>query len=237
VERDMTAPLEKDPVSTQELDYLSLIGEEPQRWLQELHSEEITRLRDSVGQALSFLWRRDLEGGFRLLAEIEAAVPRVALESPSMAHLVARHCFAARAYAHYLAGDLDAAKLDLQRAHAEMTSLLNLCSFLVPMAAHFIDFLTQRARIARRENRWQEAKRCIETIRRIYANETPYCVLDSGKEIRHEDIRVFFESLDLNASQRARAAALLGDNAPLDERMEFIEEVIFALPDLVIPYP
>lgn len=233
----MTGSLEKNPASTQELDYLELIGEEPRQWLEKLRSEKISRLRDAIGHAMEFLWQRNLSEGCRMLGEVEAAVPEVALDSPSIAHLLARHCYAARAYAHYLAGNLEAAKLDLQRAHAEMTALLSMHSFLIPLAPHFLDFLTQQTRIARRENRWQDAKGHLDNIRGIYADEEPFCVLHSGREIRLTDVRAFFRSLHLTDQQRERVTKLLGDNVSLEEKMDFIEGVIFTLPDLVIPYP
>ena len=91
--------------------------------------------------------------------------------------------------------------------------------------------------MARRENRWREASQHIRAIHEIFSGVRPLCVLDSGRAIGMPDIREFFAALPLDEEQRAQAHRFMGDHISVAERIAYLEEMIFTLPDVVIPYP
>jgi hypothetical protein len=225
VERDLFPPLRGD--------YLSLCGEEAERWLRAVRSKVICGLAQDLDRALGALRGHDRVTALEVLQTVERRLVGLATPFPSIHHLLARYLCAVRAYYHYLSADLKGAKLDLQQAHDHLVRALSRNSFLMPLALHFIDFLSQRARIARREHRWREAQEYIDVVRGIYSEDQPFCRLDSGRFLRMSDLRSFFGSLPLDESQQRRAQALLED----DRAAERIAEAVLTLPDLVIPYP
>jgi len=105
------------------------------------------------------------------------------------------------------------------------------------MAIQCADFVIQRARVARRENQWREAERHIRRIHEIFSGLRPLCVLDSGRAIGVSEIREFFSKLPLDEEQRLQADRFVGAHIPVATRVEYLEEMIFTLPDVVIPYP
>jgi hypothetical protein len=115
--------------------------------------------------------------------------------------------------------------------------ILELDRFLLPLAIHCTDFIIQRARLARREGKWLEVKQHLVTLERIAAGELPYCTLCTGEPIRLADLETFFATLPLGEEQRGRARLYLRGDLSATERTARISERIFALPDMVIPYP
>lgn len=226
-------------VALTEADYgfLKHCGEEARRWLAELRDPATLEVMNRTATALAALKRFEVRAGCELLAAVEGEIRERSGGFPSINHLLERYRVSARAYWHYLNGDLERAKADLQAAHDEVRTLIGLDGFLLPMAIQCADFVIQRARVARREKRWREAAQHIRTVHGIFSSRTPLCVLDSGREIRLSDLRDFFAALPLDEEEQARAHRFLGDHIPVDERVAFLEETIFTVPDLIIPYP
>jgi hypothetical protein len=221
------------------LEVLTLYSDEARRWLEAFQHEENFGWAIKVFQAMVLFRRHEVDRGLQLLNSVDEGLRSrsQAVEFTSIIHLLRRWHLAALAYYHYLNDDLEQAKDALRSARDEVRKGLSLHTFLIPIATHCIDFRIQLARIARRENRWPEVKRHIEILRRIYSDQHPFCVLDSGKPIRLSDLREFYLSLPLSEKQLEDARFALDTSYPHQEWIDRLEENIFALPDLVIPYP
>ncbi len=224
-------------LTERDFSFLKACGEEACRWLAELQNDETLKIRRRLTSGLEALKQFDLKTGEGLLSAADQEIRLRDTDLLSINHLLQRYRFASLAYYHYLSGDLAKAKLALLGAHDEVRKAISLNGFLIPLAIHCTDFIIQRARIARRECQWREAQRHIWMIRDIYSNIRPLCVLDSGRPVRLPDIREFYASLPLDEEQRAQSRRLIGDNIPVPERVEYLEEMVFSLPDVVIPYP
>lgn len=226
-------------VSVTEQDYGFLVhcGEEARRWLAELREERTLEVLNRVSTALAALKQFDVKTGAELLAGVERDIRARTARFPSINHLLERYRVSTLAYLYYLEGDLERAKADLLRAHDEVRTIIGLNGFLLPMAIQCADFVIQRARVARREKQWKEAERHIRTIHDIFSGLRPLCVLDSGRAIGLPDIREFFAALPLDEEQRAQADKFMGSHIPVAKRVAYLEEMIFTLPDFVIPYP
>jgi len=239
----MTKPFETgELISLTEQDYgiFEHCGEEARFWLAELREEGTLEILNRIATALEALKRFDVQTGADLLGSAEADIQaRWGRETrfPSIDHLLERYRVSTRAYLSYLEGNLARARVELSKAHDEVRTILGLDGFLLPLAIQCADFVIQGARIARRENRWREAGQHIRAIHEIFSGARPLCVLDSGRAVGLPDIREFFAALPLGEEQRAQAHRFVGDHIPVADRIAYLEEVIFTLPDLVIPYP
>jgi hypothetical protein len=219
------------------LDVLSLCGSEAQRWLAEFQRPEYFQCATKVFHAMVLFRQHDRDRALGLLQAADVGISGCGAEFPSIGRLLRRWHHSAMAYFHYLEGDLESAKASLAMAGEEVRRVLSLHSFLIPIATHCIDFRIQLARIARRENRWADVKRHLTTVRRIYADEHPFCVLESGKLIKISDLRKFYQSLPLTEEQKENVRFALEEDYPHHEWIDRLEENIFSLPDFVIPYP
>jgi|GEM_PF-3975175 len=217
--------------------FLEACGDKGRRWCAEIEDGENSRLRADLSQALRLFRTHRLHEGWALLASVEFRLRGKAASSPSIGHFLWRYLFSAKAYLQYLSDDLEAARASLLQAADEIRIILELDHFLLPLAIHCTDFITQQARIARREGNWTEVKRCIKALEQIATGEAPYCVLRTGEPVRLADLETFFANLPLVAEQRERAHLFLHGTLPATERTVRIAERIFTLPDMVIPYP
>jgi hypothetical protein len=235
----MQKPTAAELISLTEQDYAYLghCGEEACLWLAEFRQPEPLEILNRIANALAGLKLYDLKTAFEILAAAERDVRALAVGFPSIRHLVERYRVSTRAYLHYLNGDLESAKADLFTAHEEVRAMIGLDGFLLPLAIQCADFVIQRARVARREKQWKEAAQLVQTIREVFSDLRPFCVLDSGREIGLPEIRGFFAALTLDDEQKAQAHRFIGAHIPVDQRVEYLEEMIFTLPDVVIPYP
>lgn len=219
------------------LDYLKLCGEDAARWLAEFSAEEtICHARD-IFKALALFRTHEIDGALALLDQVDRQLRAGPAGSISIRHLLRRWHYSAVAYYDYLTEDMDGARDALQKAFDEIRAALLLDPFLLPLATHCIDFHIQLARISRRENRWTEVQQQINTLRMIYANDSPFCVLDSGRPIYLSDLRQFFLSLPLSDEQKKSMRYALDANYDHDEWIDRLEENVYTLPELVIPYP
>ncbi len=235
----MGKPAASELISFTEQDYAYLrhCGEEARRWLAELRTPGPLGTLNRIANALEDLKLYDLKTAFELLAAAEGEVRALDVRFPSIRHLVERYRVSTRAYLHYLNADLEAAKRDLAGAHEEVRILVGLDGFLLPLAIQCADFIIQCARVARRERQWKEAELHIQAIREIFSCRRPLCVLDSGQAVGIAEIRDFFAALPFDDAERARAQRFLGAHIPVEQRVGYLEEMIFTLPDVVIPYP
>jgi hypothetical protein len=213
-------------ISKFDFEHLNFCGDEARRWLAatKLNEELVARLL----LAIRAFHKYDLDEGRRLLSAVAAEIESEAREFPSITHLLWRQYWTVKAYSHYLDGDLEAAGAALDRAEAALKAVLSLHPFLLPLAFDCIDFLLQRARIARRENRWEDVKRLLDDLEKIYGDRLPFCVLDSGTAIHLSDIRAFFRSLPHGKEQ---------DLISKEMELPHLQEMVLNLPDFVIPYP
>lgn len=239
----MTKPFETgELISLTEQDYgvFEHCGEEARLWLAELRQEGTLEILNRIATALAALKRFDARTGAGLLDSAETDIRARRGRStrfPSIDHLLERYRVSTRAYLSYLEGDLVRARAELARAHEEVRTILGLDGFLLPLAIQCADFVIQGARVARRENRWREAGQHIQAIHEIFSGVRPLCVLGSGQAVGLPDIREFFAALPLDEEQRAQAHRFVGDHIPVADRVTYLEEMIFTLPDVVIPYP
>lgn len=218
-------------------DYLRTCGREATEWIRAVQTEDVHQLARGVDRSMQFLKKKELAIARDHLREVEEGIARLASPFASISFLLLRYLLAARAYLHYLEGDLEAAKEDLRQARCRLVAVLTDHAFLWPLAVHLIDLYSQEARIARREHRWGDASAQVGAIRKIYLQNEPICTLGSGRPLRMSDLRAFFSTLPLDDQQREQAAVILGDDGSIAERARQLEEQVFALPDFVIPYP
>lgn len=224
-------------ITDQDYGFLDHCGREAREWLAELRQEETLRIMSRTATALEALKRYDVKTGRELLTAVEGDLQARTAGLPSITHLLERYRVSARAYLCYLDGDLEQAKADLLQAHEEVRTIIGLHEFLLPIAIQCVDFVIQRARVARREKQWQEAAGLIRIVHEIFSGLRPLCVLPSGRAVGLPGLRAFFASLPLSEEQRAQADRLMGAHIPVAQRIEYLEEMIFTLPDVVIPYP
>lgn len=224
-----------------QIDFFADFGTDAREWIEEIHSDAIVPLQVLLSESLADLIRFQLPEARRALEELDAilaepAGPSQRIKIPSLKHLLSRHRYTTRAYLHYLEGDLERALEDLDAAEQDMYQYLEQSSFLILFAVHSTDFNTQRARIARRENRWCDAQMLIEKLRRMHDGEEPYCTLPSGKAYYKDDLLAFIDSMPISEDERQRARSFVGPEISTATRLAFLEEMVFTLPDQVIPY-
>lgn len=221
------------------VDYLSHCGSEARRWRRSL--ETTAGVQAQLTNAFRCLLGYDLEQARKDLSMVDNELQKLeneVLEFPSVVHLLRRQYWSETAFLRYLEGQLEAAGVCVDLAEKEMRMVLELDQFLLPLAFNFIDFLLQRARLARRANRHQDAMRFLEHLEDIFADRQPICTLCSGREIHVSDVREFFDTIvGLSQEERREAYQHLEGREPLSVRMARFEESIFHLPGFVIPYP
>lgn len=215
--------------------FLRFCGHEAVRWSAHFESYGAP-LAARISAALLELQRHEIERGSQRLNLLRSEIDALAHEHPTTAHVVRRWYFTAAAYHHYLLDDLEGAQAALDDAREEVRHALAAHWFMVPFAVHCTDFRIQSARIARRQNRWHEAKRRIEEIRRTYADKLPFCTLDDGEEIWMSTVRSFYRGIELDDDERQSAQFALDVNFPHGEWIDRLEESIFVLTDFVIAY-
>lgn len=218
------------------LTYLDRCGEAGRALSLKIREVETSSAFRAVEEALKLVRARRLDPAFELFDQIEARAKAYATEHPAISWWLGRHLHAARAYGHYMRNDLEAARVDLRLAYESLRALVSAQSFLSPLAMGFTDFLIQRARLARRENRWKEAQTCLDELRGIYQGAVALCTLDSGLPLWIGDIRRLGQTLDLTEEQRLWFKRLIGDTTSIEELVDSIEMTVFTLPDQVIPY-
>lgn len=216
-------------------DYLAYCGSEASCWLESLRATEgvDSHLRD----AIQLLRRHDLAAGRQALAAADEQLCGQDLCSSSIRHHVSRQYWTVVAYASYLEGGLADALYALDRAEVSLKLSLQNHDFLVPLALDSVDFAVQRARIARRENRWIDAKTYVETVRNMFGDREPFCLLDNGISIFLSTIRDFLENLPATEQQKRTLQEDLAARILDGTAIARMEELIFHLPGLVIPYP
>ena len=214
-------------------DLLAACGDEARSWIDEFRRH--WPLAETAFDALGHLRKHDLDTGLRRLSELETSLRALDIVDPSIAHLLWRWYFAALAYHAYLREDLPAARCLLDRADRAVRSAVGGHRFLVIFALQCVDFRFQRARIARRERRWDDVRRHLRAVREMWRGETPFCRLDDGREIHLGEIQDFCAALPLSDEQRAHLAQILErtDFSSIDQS----EQHIYVLPETVIAYP
>jgi hypothetical protein len=209
---------------------------EASSWLSEFQKMEYVHLREEIRSALTIMKKGDRLQASQLLDSIRRGIRENPASHSSITDLLTRQYLSVLAYLQYLSGDLEAAKESLTQAHAEIVRVTAAYDFLLPVAIQCIDILTQRTRMARRESQWGRVKYYLSILNKIYSDRAPLCTLPCGRDVLLSDIRSFFASLPLEDAERARVRFLLSDHRTPGEGIELLEEMIFVLPDLVIPY-
>ena len=223
--------------SVTEFFYLSACGEEARRWLAEFEGPDNLELRLDLLQTLRHLRAQQISAGATLLAGIESRLSTREPGSESVDRFLWRYFFAARAYLEYLQGDLESTLSSLADADDGIRWLISRKGFLLPLAVHCTDFIIQRARVARRAGDWEGVQRHLWTLRSVCEGTQPYCVLGPGRSVGQHDLKKFFAALDLDDRQKIQAERFLHGDLSAAETTARIAERIFALPDMVIPYP
>lgn len=214
-----------------EFGYLKFCGEEAARWLSELNTRESSAIRETLRNALKILKRGDLEQGSAMLIAVDAALRTLSTRFTSVPRVMRRQYLSILAYLHYRSGRLEEARTSLEEAHHEVQWLAESHPFLLPIAIQCVDIYTQSARIERHENRWREVERYLGILGEIYRDQRPLCVFSTGRSVRLSDLRRFFAALQLDDP------SLVGSWDPPPDIIVHLEENIFTLPDMVIPYP
>jgi len=217
-------------------DFLRFCGDEGNRWLQQFQAGRGIELTAALSMAVKLLQRHEISPAQRLLSSVDEALLS-ADEPPSIVDVVRRWYFTSKAYLDYLCEDLPSARRSLQQARRHVETLISRHTFMTPIAVHCTDVRVQTARVARRENCWDEVVRVIEEIKETYAGTLPFCVLESGKAIGMVDVRDFYRSLPLSGKYERAAQFALDEGYPHHEWIDRLEDSIYALPDFVIPYP
>lgn len=217
------------------LSYLAACGETAAGWLRTLEGEPAAGLSQRIYRSLVLFRNHDTGQACALLDSVAAALGAAPIEPASIHQLVLRRWHAAMAYRRYLEGDLDGARASLDAAEEALGAAASAHAFLLPLMVQTIDFHIQRARIARRENRWSEVGRHLDRIREIHQDRHPFGVTAAGA-VYLGDLRRFYFSLSLppESPLLADAAYLLDERWPHGENIDRLEELVFALPDFVI---
>jgi len=223
--------------SVTEFFYLPACGEEARRWLAEFENPGNLELRLALSQALRHLRAQQISAGATLLVEIESRLRTRESRSESVDRFLWRYFFSARAYLEYLQGNLKSALSSLADADEGIRWLIGREGFLLPLAVHCTDFIIQRARVARRAGDWEGVRRHLRTLRSVCEGTQPYCVLGPGLSVGQHDLERFFAALDLDDRQKIQTERFLQGDLSAEETTARIAERIFALPDMVIPYP
>jgi hypothetical protein len=237
----MTEPVDRDHlvmIMKRNFVFLPFCGDDACRWYSDLLGTEPVDIRYKILKGFEALRSHDLASGAALLDEAERDLRSEDAGPSSVLHYVERYRLTALAYLQYLNGDLEAARLSLAQGYEKVRYLITFNRFLIPVAAECTDFIISNARIARRERRWRDAERQIELFRDIYLDRRPFCTLHSGEPVGRAEIRKFYAEMQLSEEQREKVGdATLGAETELSERIDQLEAHIYALPEMVIPYP
>ncbi len=217
--------------------HLTYFGEPATHWLRALGAPEVAAAAKQIFAAMTLFRSHDYEDARATLRSAAAAIEELPADPPSVKILIERWYHSAAAYEHYLDGDLSAAYEALDAAQQSLNAVIAQHDFLIPLATHSIDFRTQRARIARRENRWREVRFHIDVVRRTFHGTFPFCELPDGRSISIQDLRGFYGALPEGAELSPSVLTLMDEGYPHDDTIDNLEEQIFTIPDFVIPYP
>jgi hypothetical protein len=217
------------------LSYLAACGETAAGWLATLEDGPAAGLSQRIYRSLVLFRNHDAAQACALLDSVARDLGSAPLDPASINQLVLRRWHAATAYRRYLDGDLDGARASLDEAEAALGAAASAHAFLLPLMVQTIDFHIQRARIARRENRWSEVGHRLDLIREIHQGRHPFGSTAAGP-VYLGDLRRFYHSLPLppESPLLADAAYVLDERWPHLEHIDRLEELVFALPDFVI---
>jgi hypothetical protein len=212
-------------------DWIELIersGAAGARWAARYRSLAADAITVLVDEAVVLLRRGDREAGTERLARAAERIDRLVGLPTSVRHVLDRWLSSAVAYRFYRDGDLAGAAAALDEADAAVARAIAAERSLLVLAVHCYDLRLQRARIARRHNRWPDVHRQVAWSRDMLRGERPLCRLPDAAEVTIGDVDAFYRPTS--------PGAILLDPAHRERVFDEIVRRIYGFHDVVIPY-
>ena len=211
------------------------MGGGAEAWLAE-YSRVGGEIFDDIRWGLAQLRRREMEEGLARLDRARSRWEPLRDSSPAIYHVLGRYYHGALAYWHYCVDDFPRADESLRQALDAVRLAVEAEPFLLPFAAVSMDIPLKQAQIARALRRWREMRERLAAIRDTVQDRAPLFTLSDGTPIYHHTLAASLHPESLR-SEAGKGLAYLTDE-PL--RLEIFDqwvEVLYDLPDWVIPYP
>ncbi|HEX9944656.1 MAG TPA: hypothetical protein VGG03_21815 [Thermoanaerobaculia bacterium] len=213
---------------------VSAIGPEGQLWLQAYAQEQ--EVRDWIREALGLMRQRQLKPGMELLDRARARWEPLLAIAPGTYHVIGRYYYGALSYYEYCVEDFEGADRTLEKTLESIRNAVEAEPCLLPFSAVALDVPLKQAQIARARGLWDEMRNRLQDVREIVLDRRPMFVLASGLPVYHYTLAAPFAA---NPPRNGTGEALryLTNEALRLEVFQQWVEILYALPDFLIPYP
>lgn len=222
----------------EDYDWLGLVaasGLEGERWAA---SYRILRGNtvDDLRQSLQALRQRRIDEGYRLLTRAFAAWQPLAAVKPDVYWVVGRFFWGTLAYYYYCNDDFAGADQALGTAGRSIRMAVEQSFYLLPFAVVLVDINLKQAQTARVRWDWTTMKERLSSVEEIMTDRKPLLVLNDGTAVFHHTIGQSFDPCSL-PPRLANAARYLFDESLRLQCFERSRDSLYALPDLLLPFP
>jgi hypothetical protein len=141
------------------------------------------------------------------------------------------------AYYFYCTARYNKASEEMDLAEQTVRSAVELCPFLLPMLTICEECLIQKARIERKQNKWNAMKQHLMTAELMDMGQAPLCYLHK-KPVTQDDIHAYFLNLrDLsNAELDSSTMRMVLDSNYRRKKISTTLASVYLVPGFVIPY-
>jgi hypothetical protein len=180
--------------------------------------------------------RRQLDPGIELLDRARDRWLPLIATSPGIYHVIGRYYYGALAYYEYCVEDFEGADRTLNKTLEAIRKSVEAEPCLLPFSAVAMDVPLKQAQIARAQGLWSEMRDRLRMTKEIVLDQRPMFVLSDGTPIYHHTLAApFLDSPSGNGT--GETVRYLTDEALRLQVFEQWVEILYALPDFLIPYP
>ena len=206
-------------------------SEAGREWLAS-YAESEAAIGHAMDRALVLLRRGELVESARLVAEVAAHREEIRDRRPGVFHVLGRFYHGERAYYEYLTGNTAGAEREMDAAAESVRRAIDTHRFLLPLAPLVVDIPLQKARIARRDRKWEEMEGHLHLMYEMETGARPLCVRDDGTRADYALLAEYFRSLALAGDER-RASEKMLDPAARMHTLRGLTTRLYAPPNMV----
>lgn len=211
-------------------------GEEAHRWVTLYEQGKPREIRAVIDQSLTKCRQRRPEEAYALLETAHEGLESHGVDDRAMHHVLTRWYLGALAFYFYLVDDLHRADALSARAPREVERALDLAPFLLPLAHHCQEFHLQRARIARKQRRWDALRHHLTVAKEMITDQRPLASTSSLGDVYESDIVHYLDALPLGPEE-IEYVDRFRDLASRRALWSQFAGLLYALPGFVTRFP
>ncbi|MEM1178513.1 MAG: hypothetical protein AAGM22_09220 [Acidobacteriota bacterium] len=177
-------------------------GDAGEAWVADFQESKLYDLVNRCNASMIKLRTGKRDEGKADLDKVREELKDIETQQPDVPALVVhRWLYGADAFVSYLEGNFEAALEELAICETAVQKTLGKFEFLKPLAFQILDLQFQRARVARKERRWEDLHEAIEAAREMVSDKRPLVVLEDGREVFSRTVVDFYRSFDLSEEE------------------------------------